>query len=181
MKNLVYIWKIIKESLESFYANKIKVVSRYGMERHGWVVVWFHLFLTLALQKDSFRIWPFYPLEEALVPCHYETEWGSEPVSTLWRTENILFLLWIEPRFLGRPAHSQVSMLPAHGVDSSDITSKERPAADINENMNTGNVDTSGAWQAQDEEGYDLETLHRPEPYSLRKNRRAHYSPDTHT
>jgi hypothetical protein len=35
--------------------------------------------------------------------------------------------------------------MPAHGVDSSDITSKERPAADINENMNTGNVDISGA------------------------------------
>jgi len=35
--------------------------------------------------------------------------------------------------------------MPAHGVGSSDITSEERPAADINVNMNTGNVDISGA------------------------------------
>jgi hypothetical protein len=34
--------------------------------------------------------------------------------------------------------------MPAHSVDSSDFTSEERPAADFNENMNTGNVDISG-------------------------------------
>jgi hypothetical protein len=34
--------------------------------------------------------------------------------------------------------------MPAHSVDSSDITSEERPAADFSENMNTGNVDISG-------------------------------------
>jgi len=66
----------------------------------------------------------------------------------------MLFALWIELRFLGRPARNHVSM-PAHSVDSSDITSEERPAADFSENMNTGNVDISGVWRAQDE-GYDL-------------------------
>lgn len=70
--------------------------------------------------------------------------------------------------------------MPAHSVDSSDFTSEERPAADFNENMNTGNVDISGVWHAQDEEGYDLETLHRPELYSLRQKSRSHYSPDIH-
>jgi hypothetical protein len=46
--------------------------------------------------------------------------------------------------------------------------------------MNTGNVDTSGVWHAQDEEGNDLETQHRPESYSLRQNSKPHCSPDTH-
>jgi hypothetical protein len=34
--------------------------------------------------------------------------------------------------------------MPAHSVDSSDIASEERPAADFNENMNIGNVDILG-------------------------------------
>jgi len=35
------------------------------------------LVLNFGTTKDSFRLWPVYPLEEALVPCHYETEWDS--------------------------------------------------------------------------------------------------------
>ena len=77
------------------------------------------------------------------MPFQYESGWNSRPVLMLRRTENILFVLLIEPRFLGRPARNKVSM-PAHSADSSDITSEERPAADFSENMNTGNVNISG-------------------------------------
>jgi hypothetical protein len=46
--------------------------------------------------------------------------------------------------------------------------------------MNTGNVDILEVWYAQDEEGYDQETLHRPVSYSLRQKSIAQYSPDRH-
>ena len=42
----------------------------------------------------------FPPAHEPSVPTEWEAGWAPEPVWTLWRTENFLLLLGIEPRIL---------------------------------------------------------------------------------
>jgi hypothetical protein len=40
----------------------------------------------------------FPPEKEPLVLVEYEAEWATEPVRTLWRGENFLLLVGIEPQ-----------------------------------------------------------------------------------
>jgi hypothetical protein len=79
---LYCIWKIITESLASFYANKNKMFLNVP---HGGI--WMSGGIALLVQHykeiNSFTLRQVYPLEEAMVPCQYENGWDSEPVWTL--------------------------------------------------------------------------------------------------
>jgi len=48
---------------------------------------------------------------EPLIPTEQLAGWASQLDSMLWRRQNVLHLLEIEPSFLGRLAHSLITTL----------------------------------------------------------------------
>ena len=75
---------------------------------YGPVEVQSYPLLTSALDGGD---WPFsHPGERALVTIQYEAWWAAETVWTFWKRESIFPLSEIEPRFLGCPGSSLVTI-----------------------------------------------------------------------
>jgi hypothetical protein len=129
----------------------------YAMQKHGWVEVGLHSFLTSAQGGEwlASRFGQFIQWKKPL--CPFNTRLGG-PQSRSGRCGEgkISCYCWesnhdssvVQPV----PCQHAHWTLPAHSVDSSDITSEERPKADLNHNVNTGNVDISRGYVQDDKD-----------------------------